>query len=117
MLQRFVVTGRCCLALGAATHRWVPPAGGRVVQLSRARATGPGFSHVVRYARGSALGSVEAASLLDAPSHGHPGRCRATLGAALPGLSLWLSSSRDDRTVMGQPTQPGSSDRAGCHGL
>ena len=44
-------------------HGWVR---GRVVRLSRAA----GFSHVVRYARGSALGSVEAASLLDAPSHG-----------------------------------------------
>jgi hypothetical protein len=43
---------------------------GRVVRLSRAA----GFSHVVRYARGSALGSVEAASLFDTPSHGPAGR-------------------------------------------
>jgi hypothetical protein len=43
---------------------------GRVVRTSRA----VGFSHVVRYARGSALGSVEAASLLDTPSHGPAGR-------------------------------------------
>ncbi len=49
-------------------YRW-PGQGwvrGRVVRVSRAA----GFSHGVRYARGSALGSVEAASLLDAPSHG-----------------------------------------------
>jgi hypothetical protein len=56
------------------THGWVQ---GRVVRISRAA----GFSHVVRYARGSALGSVEAASLLDTPSHGPAGRwamlCRA----------------------------------------
>ena len=55
-------------------HGWVR---GRVVRLSRAA----GFSHVVRYARGSALGAVEAASLLDAPAHGPAGRwvllCRA----------------------------------------
>jgi hypothetical protein len=44
-------------------HGWVR---GRVVLLSLAA----GFSHVVCYARGSALGSVEAASLLDTPSHG-----------------------------------------------
>ena len=53
-------------------YRW-PPHGwvrGRVVRASRAA----GFSHVVRYARGSALGSVEAASLLDTPSHGPAGR-------------------------------------------
>jgi hypothetical protein len=53
-------------------YRW-PPHGwvrGRVVRTSRA----VGFSHVVRYARGSALGSAEAASLLDAPSHGPAGR-------------------------------------------
>jgi hypothetical protein len=53
-------------------YRW-PPHGwvrGRVVRTSRA----VGFSHVVRYARGSALGSVEAASLLDTPSHGPAGR-------------------------------------------
>ncbi len=43
---------------------------GRVVRTSRAA----GFSHVARYARGSALGSVEAASLLDTPSHGPVGR-------------------------------------------
>ena len=50
---------------------------GRVVRVSRAA----GFSHGVRYARESALGSVEAASLLDTPSHGPAGRwvmlCRA----------------------------------------
>ena len=39
---------------------------GKVVRVSRAAE----FSHVVRYARGSALGVGEAASLLDAPSHG-----------------------------------------------
>jgi hypothetical protein len=53
-------------------YRW-PPHGwvrGRVVRTSRA----VGFSHVVRYARGSTLGSVEAASLLDTPSHGPAGR-------------------------------------------
>ena len=34
-----------------------------------------GFSHGVRYAQGSALGGAgEAASLLDAPSHGPTGR-------------------------------------------
>ncbi len=47
---------------------------GRVVRISRAA----GFSHGVRYARGSALGAArgEAASLLDAPSslHGSTGR-------------------------------------------
>ena len=55
-------------------HGWVR---GRVARISRTA----GFSHVVRYARGSALGSVEAASLLDTPSHGPEGRwvllCRA----------------------------------------
>ncbi len=53
-------------------YRW-PPHGwvrGRVVRASRAA----GFSHVVRYARGSALGSVEAASSLGTPSHGPAGR-------------------------------------------
>ena len=53
-------------------YRW-PVQGwvqGRVVRVSRAA----GFSHGVRYARGSALGAVEAASLLDAPSHGPTGR-------------------------------------------
>ncbi len=43
---------------------------GRVVRVRRAA----GFSHGVRYARGSALGAVEAASLLDSPSHGPTGR-------------------------------------------
>ena len=56
------LVGRSILYLWPG-HGWVP---GRVVRLSR----GTDFSHVVRYARGSALGSVEAASLLDAPSHG-----------------------------------------------
>ncbi len=49
-------------------YRW-PVQGwvhGRVVRVSRAA----GFSHGVRYARGSALGAGEAASLLGAPSHG-----------------------------------------------
>jgi hypothetical protein len=49
-------------------YRW-PGQGwvlGKVVRVSRAA----GFSHVVRYARGSALGVGVAASLLDAPSHG-----------------------------------------------
>ena len=49
-------------------YRW-PVQGwvlGKVVRVSRAA----GFSHGVRYARGSALGGGEAASLLDAPSHG-----------------------------------------------
>ena len=53
-------------------YRW-PGQGwvqGRVVRVSRAA----GFSHGVRYARGSALGAGEAASLLDAPSHGPTGR-------------------------------------------
>ena len=39
----------------------------------RSRAAGPGFSHVVRYGRSSALGSVVAPSLLDAASHGPAG--------------------------------------------
>jgi hypothetical protein len=49
-------------------YRW-PGQGwvlGKVVRVSRAA----GFSHVVRYARGSALGVGVVASLLDAPSHG-----------------------------------------------
>ena len=49
-------------------YRW-PVLGwvrGRVVRVSRAA----GFSHGVRYSRGSSLGAGEAASLLDAPSHG-----------------------------------------------
>jgi hypothetical protein len=53
-------------------YRW-PGQGwvqGRVVRVSRAA----GFSHGVRYARGSALGEGEAASLLDALSHGPTGR-------------------------------------------
>ncbi len=51
-------------------HRW-PVQGwvlGKVVRVSRAA----GFSHVVRYARGSALGVGVAASLLDTP--GPPSR-------------------------------------------
>ena len=44
-------------------HGWVR---GRVIRVSRAA----GFSHGVHYSRGSALGAGEAASLLDAPSHG-----------------------------------------------
>ena len=43
---------------------------GTVARRSRAA----GFSHVVRYSRASALGSVEAPSLLDAASHGPAGR-------------------------------------------
>jgi hypothetical protein len=39
---------------------------GRVVRVSRAA----GFSHGVRYARGSAVGVGDVASLLDVPSHG-----------------------------------------------
>jgi hypothetical protein len=49
-------------------YRW-PVQGwvlGKVVRVSRAAR----FSHVVRYARGSALGVGVAGSLLDAPSHG-----------------------------------------------
>ena len=49
-------------------YRW-PVQGwvlGKVVRVSRAA----GFSHLVRYARGSALGVGAAASLLDAPSYG-----------------------------------------------
>ncbi len=57
-------------------YRWSPHGWvwGRVVQALASRAAG--FSHVVRYARGSALGSesVEAASLSDTPSHGPAGR-------------------------------------------
>ena len=60
------LVGRSILYLWPA-HCWVQ---GRVVWISRAS----GFSHVVRYARGSALGSVEAASLLDTPLHGPAGR-------------------------------------------
>jgi hypothetical protein len=45
-------------------HCWVL-ARGRVIRLSLAA----GFSHVVRYARGSALGSVEAASCCWTPPH------------------------------------------------
>ena len=67
------LVGRSILYLWPA-HGWVQ---GRVARISRAS----GFSHVVRYARGSALGSVEAASLLDTPVHGPAGRwvmlCRA----------------------------------------
>ena len=67
------LVGRSILYLWPA-HGWVQ---GRVARISRAS----GFSHVVRYARASALGSVEAASLLDTPSHGPAGRwvmlCRA----------------------------------------
>ena len=44
-------------------HGWVQ---GRVVRVSRAA----GFSHGVRYARGSAVGVGDVASLLDVPSHG-----------------------------------------------
>ena len=49
-------------------YRW-PVQGwvqGRVVRVSRAA----GFSHGVRYARGSAVGVGAVASLLDVPSHG-----------------------------------------------
>ena len=46
---------------------WVP---GVVVRLSSAS----GFSHVIRYGRGSALGPAVVASLLDAASHGPAGR-------------------------------------------
>ena len=59
--------------VGAAVlYRW-PVEGwvlGSVTKPSRAA----GFSHVVRYGRTSALGAVEAASLLDAASHGPAGR-------------------------------------------
>ena len=47
-------------------YGWVS---GTVARRSRAA----GFSHVVRYSRASALGSVEAPSLLDAASHGPGG--------------------------------------------
>ncbi len=47
-------------------YRWPVQVLGKVVRVSRAA----GFSHVLRYARGSALGVGVAASLLDAPSHG-----------------------------------------------
>ena len=49
------------------TEGWVA---GKVARVSRAA----GFSHVVRYGRTSALGSVETATLLDAASHGPAGR-------------------------------------------
>ena len=45
---------------------------GTVARRSLSRAAG--FSHVVRYIPASALGSVEAPSLLDASSHGPAGR-------------------------------------------
>ncbi len=67
--QAEVLTG-AALVGRSILYRW-PVQGwvlGKVVRVSRAA----GFSHGVRYARGSALGVAEAraASLLDAPSHG-----------------------------------------------
>ena len=62
-----VLTGKALVGQ-SILYRW-PVQGwvrGKVVRVSRAA----GFSHGVRYARGSALGAVEAASLLDIPSHG-----------------------------------------------
>ena len=64
-----VLTG-AALVGRSILYRW-PVQGwvlGKVVRVSRAT----GFSHGVRYARGSALGPgvTEAASLLDPPSHG-----------------------------------------------
>jgi hypothetical protein len=71
-------------------YRW-PVQGwvlGKVVRVSRA----VGFSHVVRYARGSALGVGEAASFLDAPSHrGSPGPAGRWFNATPPGLALSLT--------------------------
>ncbi len=97
-----VRTGRALVGR-SILYRW-PPHGwvrGRVVRASRAA----GFSHVVRYARGSALGSVEAASLLDTPSHGPAGRwvllSRARLGwpLALAGRPSWVGR-------LGRPAGP-----------
>ena len=49
------------------TEGWVP---GTVARVSRT----PGFSHVIRYGRASALGAAVVASLLDPASHGPHGR-------------------------------------------
>ena len=62
-----VLTGKALVGQ-SILYRW-PVQGwvrGKVVRVRRAA----GFSHGVRYARGWALGAVEAASLLDIPSHG-----------------------------------------------
>ncbi len=68
-----LLAGAAALVGRSILYRWPVPQGwvrvrvlGKVVRVSRAA----GFSHVVRYARGSALGVGVAASLLDAPSHG-----------------------------------------------
>ncbi len=65
---------------------WVQGRVVRVTKVSRAA----GFSHGVRYARGSALGAVEAACLLDAPSHGPTGRWVMLCPAAASASPLWF---------------------------
>ena len=56
----------------AVLYLWPDYGWVRGIVARRSRAAG--FSHVVRYSRASALGSVEAPSLLDAASHGPAGR-------------------------------------------
>ena len=56
----------------AVLYLW--PGDGWVRGIVARRSTAAGFSHVVRYGRTSALGSVVAPSLLDAASHGPTGR-------------------------------------------
>ena len=58
------------------TEGWVL---GVVVRMSSAQ----GFSHVIRYGRGSALGPAVVASLLDAASHGPAGRWILLLSTAI----------------------------------
>ena len=53
-------------------YRW--PVEGWVRGTVAHRSRTVGFSHVVRYGRGSALGSAVVPSLLDAASHGPGGR-------------------------------------------
>ncbi len=78
---------------------------GKVVRVSRAA----GFSHGVRYARGSARGLGEAASLLDAPSHG-PGPASGGCCSARPSFGFRRTTAMR-RWPAGRARGPGRPQR------
>lgn len=59
--------------IGARVLYWWPADGWVPGTVTRVSST-PGFSHVIRYGRASALGPAVVTSLLDAASHGPQGR-------------------------------------------
>ena len=75
------VLGGAALVGTRVLYQW--PAEGWVLGVVVRMSSAQGFSHVIRYGRGSALGPAVVASLLDAASHGPAGRWILLLSTAI----------------------------------